>query len=94
MNNFLCEFNFPYKKKTEMPVIIVTVMYIGLVRALGRSMPNSTSRIIPPAVPVTVATIIIPTISYLCSIALNEPVTANTHVPKISKKYISESNIE
>ena len=54
-------------------------------------MPNIVSLITPPSIPVTVARIIIPTISYLCSIALSAPVTAKTTVPnKSSTRIIME----
>ena len=46
------------------------------------------SLIVPPATPVIVAKIIIPTISALCSMALNAPVTANAIVPKRSRAKI------
>ncbi len=49
----------------------------------------TTSRIVPPATPVIVARIIIPTMSALCSIALNAPVTANAIVPNKSKARIT-----
>jgi hypothetical protein len=42
------------------------------------------SRIVPPATPVIVARIIIPTMSALFSIALNAPVTAKAIVPNKS----------
>ena len=52
---------------------------------LGKESENMTSRIVPPATPVMVASIITPTMSALCSIALNAPVTANAIVPNRSK---------
>ena len=61
-------------------------------------MPNIVSLITPPSIPVTVARIIIPTISYLCSIALSAPVAAKTTVPNksntriIMEKLVSKLN--
>lgn len=61
-------------------------------------MPNIVSLITPPNIPVTVARIIIPTISYLCSIARSAPVTAKTTVPNksntrmIMEKLVSKLN--
>ena len=54
---------------------------------------------VPPATPVIVAKMIIPTISALCSIALNAPVTAKAIVPKRSNARItvwieSESSVK
>ena len=46
------------------------------------------SLIVPPATPVIVAKMIIPTMSALCSMALNAPVTAKTIVPKRSSAKI------
>ena len=46
------------------------------------------SLIVPPATPVIVAKIIIPTMSALCSMALNAPVTAKAIVPKRSSAKI------
>ena len=46
------------------------------------------SRMVPPATPVIVAKIMIPTMSALCSIALNAPVTAKAIVPKRSNARI------
>ena len=54
----------------------VIITYEGSIRELGRDFPRITSRIVPPATPVIVARIIIPTMSALCSIALKAPVTA------------------
>ena len=57
--------------------------------AVGGSFPKVISRITPPAIPVIVERIIIPTKSDLCSIALNAPVTANAIVPNRSKIWIT-----
>ena len=46
------------------------------------------SLMVPPATPVIVAKMIIPTMSALCSMALNAPVTAKTIVPKRSSAKI------
>ena len=66
-------------------VITVIITYDGSINEFGSDFPNTTSRIVPPATPVIVAKMIIPTMSALCSIALNAPVTANAIVPKRSK---------
>ena len=47
------------------------------------------SRMVPPATPVIVAKMIIPTMSALCSIALKAPVTAKAIVPKRSNTRIT-----
>ena len=67
------------------PVITVITTYDGSINEFGSDFPNITSRIVPPATPVIVAKMIMPTMSALCSIALNAPVTANAIVPKRSK---------
>ena len=59
--------------------------YEGSIREFGKSLPRMTSRIVPPATPVIVARMIMPTMSALFSIALNAPVTANAIVPKRSR---------
>ena len=63
----------------------VIMTYEGSISEFGSSLPSITSRIVPPATPVIVARMIIPTISALCSIALKAPVTANAIVPNRSK---------
>ena len=57
----------------------------------GGNLPRTISRIVPPATPVIVAKITIPTMSALFSIALNAPVTANAIVPNRSKMYMNTS---
>lgn len=52
---------------------------------VGGNFPKIISRITPPATPVIVERIMIPTMSDLCSIALNAPVTAKAIVPNKSK---------
>ena len=61
----------------------------GLTTAVGGNFPNVISRMTPPATPVIVERITMPTISDLCSIALNAPVTAKAIVPKRSKIWTS-----
>ena len=63
------------------PTVAVRPTEIGSENAAGNR-PNITSRVIPPATPTTVAKTIIPKISTLCEIALEEPVTANAIVHK------------
>ena len=60
------------------------VTYAGSEIEFGNC-PKTTSRIVPPATPVIVASKIIPTKSDLCSIALKAPVTAKAIVPNRSK---------
>jgi len=67
------------------PVITVIMTYDGSINEFGSDFPNTTSRMVPPATPVIVAKMIMPTMSALCSIALNAPVTAKAIVPKRSK---------
>lgn len=65
------------------------MIYRGLITAVGGSLPKIMSRITPPATPVMVERINTPTMSDLCSTALNAPVTANAMVPNRSKIWIS-----
>lgn len=65
------------------------MIYRGLITAVGGSLPKIMSRITPPATPVMVERINTPTMSDLCSTALNAPVTANAMVPNRSKNWIS-----
>jgi len=44
-----------------MPVITVIITYDGSINEFGSVFPNTTSRIVPPATPVIVAKMIIPT---------------------------------
>ena len=74
-----------------MPVITVIITYDGSINEFGSDFPNMTSRIVPPATPVIVAKMIMPTMSALCSIALNAPVTANAIVPKRSRMWMNGS---
>ena len=69
-------------------VIVVRTMWIVSEKLCGGKIPKIVSLITPPRIPVTVARIITPTISYLCSIALRAPVTANTAVPNRSSRNI------
>ena len=66
----------------ENPVMIDRIKYIGSDKALGGYFPKMTSRINPPASPVTPERITIPTMSAFCSIALKAPVIAKATVPK------------
>ena len=79
---FQCFFNRGYRKKIEKPVMIGRIKYIGSDKAVGGYFPKITSRINPPASPVTLERITTPTMSAFCSIALNAPVIANATVPK------------
>ncbi len=79
---FQCFFNRGYRKKIEKPVTMVRIKYIGSVNAAGGYSLKMTSRINPPASPVTLERITTPTMSAFCSIALNAPVIANATVPK------------
>ncbi len=79
---FQCFFNRGYRKNMEKPVMIVRIRYIGSDKAVGGYFPKMTSRINPPASPVTLERITTPTMSAFCSIALNAPVIANATVPK------------
>ena len=75
-------------------VIVVNTMCIVSEKLFGGNTPRIVSLITPPRIPVTVARIIMPTRSYLCSIALSAPVTANTTVPnKSSTSIMSEKPI-
>ena len=62
----------------------VIITYVGSEIEFG-NLPMTTSRMVPPATPVIVASRMIPTKSDLCSIALKAPVTAKAIVPKRSK---------
>jgi hypothetical protein len=73
-----------YKKKIETPDRTVIITYTGSEREFGNC-PMITSLIVPPATPVIVANSKIPTISDLCSMALNAPVTAKAIVPNKSR---------
>jgi hypothetical protein len=79
-------------------VIVVKTMCIVSEKLFGGKIPNIASLITPPRIPVTVARIIMPTISYLCSIALRAPVTAKAAVPNksstniIMEKLVSKLN--
>jgi len=79
---FQCLRSRECRKNMIMPVITVIMTYDGSINEFGSDFPNTTSRMVPPATPVMVAKIIMPTMSALCSIALNAPVTANAIVPK------------
>lgn len=68
----------------QTPDATVIITYIGSEIELG-NLPITTSRMVPPATPVIVASSIIPTKSDLCSIALKAPVTAKAMVPNRSK---------
>ena len=68
----------------QTPDETVIITYAGSEIELGNR-PMTTSRMVPPATPVIVASKIIPTKSDLCSIALKAPVTANAIVPNRSK---------
>jgi len=63
----------------------VTITYEGLIIAVGRNLPSIMSRITPPATPVIVESTMTPTMSALCSTALNAPVKANAIVPNRSR---------
>ena len=82
---FQCFLSRECKRNMITPVMTVIMTYDGSINEFGSDFPNTTSRIVPPATPVIVAKIIMPTMSALCSIALNAPVTANAIVPKRSK---------
>ena len=82
---FQCLRSRECRKNMIMPVITVIMTYDGSINEFGSDFPNTTSRMVPPATPVMVAKMIMPTMSALCSIALNAPVTANAIVPKRSK---------
>ena len=84
-NTFQCFLRWEYKKKITIPVTTVIPIYAGSEIEFGGNLPRTTSRMVPPATPVIVARIIIPTMSALCSIALKAPVTANDIVTKRSK---------
>ena len=90
-NKFQCFFRRECSKKMAIAVANATITYVGSAIEFGKESLNSTSRIVPPATPVIIAKIIMPTMSALCSIALNAPVTANAIVPKISKMYMKNS---
>ena len=62
----------------------VIITYAGSEREFG-NWPITTSLITPPATPVIVASSKIPTMSDLCSMALNAPVTAKAIVPNKSR---------
>ncbi len=83
-NKFQCFFNLEYKKKMHTPDATVIITYVGSEIEFGNR-PITTSRIVPPATPVMVASKIIPTKSDLCYIALKAPVTAKAIVPNKSK---------
>ena len=69
----------------------VIITYDGSMSEFGKSFPRITSRMVPPATPVIVARMIIPTMSALCSIALNATVKAKANVPNRSKMYMKHS---
>lgn len=71
------------------PAEMVVAAYSGFEIARGGKVPNVISRKTPPATPVMVASIMIPTISDLCSIAFRAPVMANAAVPTRSRDCMS-----
>jgi len=74
------------------PLATVTITYEGLMIAVGGNIPKIISQTTPPAIPVIVERIITPTMSALCSIALNAPVTANAIVPNKSMIWINNGD--
>ena len=74
------------------PLATVTIRYEGFFIAVGGTIPKVISLKTPPATPVIVERIIIPTMSALCSIALNAPVTANAIVPNKSNISINKGD--
>ena len=84
-NRFQCFFRSEYNKKRITAVIRETITKVGSEMEFGRDSLNTTSLMMPPATPVIISERITPTMSALCFIALNAPVTANAIVPKISK---------
>jgi len=66
--------------------------YEGLIIAVGGNLPKIMSRSTPPATPVIVERTITPTMSALCSIALNAPVTANAIVPNKSRIWMKNGD--
>ena len=82
---FQCLRSRECRRNMIMPVTTVIITYDGSINEFGSDLPNTRSRIVPPATPVIVAKMIMPTISALFSIALNAPVTANAIVPKRSR---------
>jgi len=64
------------------PLATVTIRYEGLMIAVGGNIPKIISRTTPPATLVIVERMITPTMSALCSIALNAPGHSKCHRTK------------
>ena len=69
-------------------VAAIKSKYCGLLKNVGRSMLITTSRITPPPIAVTVASVKIPKMSIFFWIALIAPDAANTIIPMVSRAVI------